>query len=199
MIATRNYTSARYGSKPEPVKQRYSVVVGCACVFGNEYLLTGGGRHVYERIQRGAFDDALACPADILLCIDHDLTRELGRRSDGSLRLWQNGEGLMFSCVLSDAHRTARTAVEDVRSGRLWGCSFSPRHEWIYDHEYSEHGRRRTVRRIAELREICLASTSADGKRPANPKTWARLLYVDAFNTDLAHGWARLQLAERSL
>lgn len=75
-----------------------------------------------ETIARGAFDGVLG--DDVLGLVDHDVSKVLGRTSNGTVRLRSDDQGLAFEIDLPDT-----TLARDVRAlvarGDLTGMSFS--------------------------------------------------------------------------
>lgn len=75
-----------------------------------------------ETIARGAFDGVLR--DDVLGLVDHDVSKVLGRTSNGTVRLHSDDQGLGFEIDLPDT-----TLARDVRAlvarGDLTGMSFS--------------------------------------------------------------------------
>jgi HK97 family phage prohead protease len=132
---------------------------GFAAVYGVESRDLGG---FTERIQQGAFTDALAGTPDVLLTLNHSPDRVLARTSSGTLRLADEQRGLAFEADLGDGP-TAQDVRDMVRRGDLSGASF--RFRVAPDGERWD-GERRTLTRIAELHDISLATVPAyDGPR----------------------------------
>jgi HK97 family phage prohead protease len=80
--------------------------------------------HGFDEVVRpGAFADSLRENDDILLLLDHDMTRVLARSKSNSLRLAETSRGLEFE---ADVNGTswASDAIELVRSGSAGGMSF---------------------------------------------------------------------------
>lgn len=76
-----------------------------------------------ETIARGAFDGALGRD-DVLALVDHDVSKLLGRTSNGTLRLSSDDHGLGFEVDLPDTS-LARDVRALVARGDLQGMSFS--------------------------------------------------------------------------
>lgn len=70
---------------------------GYAVVFGAISEDLGGFRETFEP---GAFTDALAAQPDVLALVNHDPNRVIGRTTNGTLELQQDGRGLRISTVL---------------------------------------------------------------------------------------------------
>ena len=55
-----------------------------------------------ERISKGAFAQSLKDNPDVIIAYQHDLSQPLGRVSSGTARVWEDSQGLQYSCVLPD-------------------------------------------------------------------------------------------------
>lgn len=78
-----------------------------------------------ERIVAGAFTTVLTTRRDDIVClVDHDPQMILGRRSAGTLRLFEDGRrGLRFECDLPDTVAAVDLAHQ-LRRGEAHGTSF---------------------------------------------------------------------------
>src|SRR5262249_39180510 len=76
-----------------------------------------------EKINRHAFDRALASGQDVRLLWNHNQDEPLARVSNKSLRLWTDDAGLHFDAVLPNTTR-GRDLHELIRSGVVGECSF---------------------------------------------------------------------------
>lgn len=77
-----------------------------------------------ERLAAGCFRESLASGSDIAMLFNHDSAMVLGRRSNGSLSLSENSQGLAFRCELNDAVSHARDAYAMCLRGDVKECSF---------------------------------------------------------------------------
>lgn len=69
---------------------------GHAAVYDQVAQIPGG----YERFAPGAFDEVIDQGQDVVAAIDHDMSKVIGRRSSGTLRLKSDGTGLAFEVDL---------------------------------------------------------------------------------------------------
>jgi HK97 family phage prohead protease len=97
------------------------VLSGLAAKFNHLSEDLGGFR---ERLAPGCFSASLASPRDIVMLADHDSAKVLGRRSNGTLRLREDANGLNFACDISPAVSHARDVYEMCKRGDLKECSF---------------------------------------------------------------------------
>jgi HK97 family phage prohead protease len=109
----------------EPVELREEAdgvrVVGYAALYNSRSVILPGG--FQEMIRPGAFDASLENPdTDVVALWNHDDNFLLGRQSSGTLKLWADERGLMYS-VLMPASRADVT--EAVRRGDAKGSSFA--------------------------------------------------------------------------
>ncbi len=77
-----------------------------------------------EVIKKGAFTRTLASDTDVVCLFNHDDNLLLGRKSAGTLRVWEDEEvGLRFECDLPDT-TVARHTYANLKAGNLRECSF---------------------------------------------------------------------------
>jgi len=100
------------------------VIFGHAAVFydgsaGTEYELWDG---VFERIMPGTFKRAIR-EDDVVAAVDHDTSRLLGRKSNGTLRLAEDDRGLYYEADPPDT-TAAGDAVKLLDRGDIRGSSF---------------------------------------------------------------------------
>ena len=76
------------------------------------------GRFV-ERIDKGAFSDAIKRNSDIHVLLNHDWTRDLGSTSKGNLELEEDNIGLHARAQIYD-----KDVIEKARNRQLTGWSF---------------------------------------------------------------------------
>ena len=95
-------------------------LTGYASVFDSPARI---GDWCTETVKPGAFRASLAKPTvDILMLVDHDRGKLLGRRSSGTLRLYEDARGLAFECDVPDT-TLGRDLVTMVQRGDCCGCS----------------------------------------------------------------------------
>lgn len=91
-------------------------LTGLAAVFDQETRVAG----FTEVIRHGAFKASL--DRDILALVDHDAGRLLARTKSGTLRLWEDSEGLRFEIDVPDTQE-GRDVLTLAERGDLGGCS----------------------------------------------------------------------------
>jgi HK97 family phage major capsid protein/HK97 family phage prohead protease len=134
----------------EALEQRGRTLHGYAAVYGAESGDLGGFR---ERIQAGAFAGVLGADADVRCLLNHDPNVVLGRTASGTLRLFDEQRGLRFEVDLPESRQDIREAVQ---RGDIDGASFR-----FKVGEESWEGEMRTVKTIAELHDVTVATYGA--------------------------------------
>lgn len=76
-----------------------------------------------ETLAPGCFKRSLASGDDIVALINHDSNAPIGRTSNGTLALREDGSGLAYSIALPNTTR-ANDLRELVKAGVVTGCSF---------------------------------------------------------------------------
>ena len=134
----------------ESLDTRGRTVTGYASVYGQLSDDLGGYR---EQIAPGAFKDVLN--ADVRALLNHDPNEVLGRTKSGTLRLFDEPNGLRFELDLPDSPlgQNVRTAVS---RGDLDGASF--RFE-VGDEAWD--GDTRTIKNVKALHDVTLATYPA--------------------------------------
>jgi HK97 family phage prohead protease len=130
-------------------------VSGYAARFGVLSLNLGGFREV---IAPGAFAQALK-GADVRALLNHENWPILGRTSAGTLRLWEDGQGLAFSLDLPEIP-IVRELVVALERGDLTGTSFAflgVEDAW----DVHDSVPVRTIRSFGELRDVSLVTFPA--------------------------------------
>lgn len=148
------------GTGPE-----YRTVMGYAAVWGAMSEDLGGFR---ERIERGAFTEALASGQDIRFLIGHDMDTVMARTSNGSLELTEDDTGLRVWARIALDDPDAQRLDAKLRSGALSQMSFAftmPTDGSGEKWDYSGGVPLRTIERVGMLYEV-----SAVGA-PAYPAT----------------------------
>ena len=144
---TRNFELRTDTSAPRRLK-------GYAAVFNSDSEDMG----FIETLAPGCFTEALRT-SDCRALLNHDSGVVLGRQSAGTLRLQEDSRGLRFELNLPDT-QAGRDTWESVRRGDIREMSFSfsiaPGGDvWNRDRT------RRTVTRVAELRDIAPVTFAA--------------------------------------
>jgi HK97 family phage prohead protease len=131
-------------------------IVGYAAVFNSLSNDLGGFR---EKIQPGAFSEALSPDREILALVQHDPGRILGRRTAGTLTLKEDERGLWAE--ISPPNTTVgRDAVENIRRGDMKGMSFrfnQPKDSWSRDGTTNV----RSIKSFGIIREVTLTAVPA--------------------------------------
>lgn len=135
------------------------LLTGYAALFWTEAVIGGEFR---ERIASAAFTKSLLA-RDVLALWNHDGSRILGRKSSGTLRLFEDAKGLRFELDADLSTPDGQTAIGTVRRQDVAGCSFGFS---VADEDWDDAGDLplRTIREI-RLYEISLTPS------PAYPQT----------------------------
>jgi HK97 family phage prohead protease len=96
-------------------------IEGYVARFNDETEIGGEFR---ERLAPGAFRRTLREYPDVLMLLDHDSGRVIGRTSAGSLTLSEDSIGLKFSLVPDEKTPEGQSAIGTVGRGEVRGCSF---------------------------------------------------------------------------
>ncbi len=102
---------------------------------------------VFERIDKRAFDRALADSDDARALFNHDSNHLLGRASAGTLRLSADERGLKYDITLPDT-QAGRDVATSIERGDLTGSSFAFQAEKVR----WEDGENRSIRVIESVR-----------------------------------------------
>lgn len=162
-----------------------TLLSGYAALFLTEAVIGGEFR---ERIAPGAFTQTLKA-RDVLALWNHDGSRILGRKSSGTLRLFEDTKGLHFQLDADPSTPDGQTAIGTVRRQDVTGCSFG---FTVADEDWDDGGDvpLRTIKEI-RLYEISLTPSPAYaqttvvlGQRGADVSKAARALRMKA-ETDL--------------
>lgn len=108
------------GEEGKPIK-----IVGHAARFNSlsQPIKTKAGTFV-EKIAPGAFKKALSDSGrDLLSLRNHDADKVLARRSQDTLKVWEDEQGLAFECYPADT-TNARDTITDIKAGNIKGMSF---------------------------------------------------------------------------
>lgn len=115
-----------------------------------------------ETIQPGAFSASLAGPRDVRLLVSHDPDKLLARRSNKTLRVWEDDKGLRFEGTVPPT-TYGRDLLELMKRGTISQMSFGfsvPNVEGAQTIERKDGKLHRTIR-AAELFEISVVSQPA--------------------------------------
>lgn len=110
---TRTINGLRTRDAEEPI------IEGYFAVFDTETELYPG---VFERIERGAFDETLS--DDIRALVNHDTTLVLGRNKAGTLELSVDDRGLFGVIRINAGDSDAMNLYRRVERGDVTQCSF---------------------------------------------------------------------------
>jgi HK97 family phage prohead protease len=150
-------------------------IIGSAVVFDSITDM----RWFKEKIDSAAFDEILADPNhDVVALVNHDTNLVVARRSAGTLKLYKEGNKLMYEF---DAPKTTagNDLLENVRSGNIKGSSFQfevAEQKWTFD-DKDDRNDLRTVLKVSRLWDVgpvvfpAYVDTSvAQRSRPERPK-----------------------------
>lgn len=147
-------------------------ISGYAARFGDETVIAGEFR---EKLAPGAFARTLREKPDVVMLLDHDSGRVLGRISAGTLALREDRIGLWFNLDVDTTTPEGQTALGTVGRQDIRGCSFGFR---VRAEEWQDGGDRLPLRIITDvdLYEITLTAF------PAYPTTSASLARSNSAN-----------------
>lgn len=140
-----------------------------------------------EEISAGAFDGALG--DDVLVSVDHNVQRLLGRTRSKTARVWADDTGLGFSVELPDTS-VARDLCEQIKRGDIFGASF------VFDvaeQEWVEREGERDLRRITRFAAVYEVGPVA---MPAYLATEVQLRSLDTWRAERAAPSAAEQRAQ---
>ena len=163
LLAIRRYALAPSLSGTNPKRPKVSIetgdrrgLVGMAATFydgtrATEFRL---GKNTYERIKRGAFDRAIREMDDTIACFNHNRSKPLGRRSDGTLKLAVSFGGLEYFIEESNSP-TYRDTHEFIKRGDVTGSSF---YAFLAKSDYAEFEERgrwiRAIHNVSFLADV---------------------------------------------
>ena len=137
-------------------------ITGYAAMFGKLSKTIKTERRAWrEKIMPGAFTRSLQSEGDIFAFVEHNPSQKLARRSNGSLKLSQDENGLAVEINPPDT-TVGRDAMEEIRNGLLSGWSFGfvakPSDQSWYRNE--QDGWMREIRAL-DLLEVTLTGSPA--------------------------------------
>lgn len=141
-------------------------ITGYVATFADETIIAGEWR---ERLAPGCFSRTLREQPDVVMLLDHDPGRVLGRTTAGTLGLVEDATGLRFDLDVDTTTPEGQTAAGTVGRGDVHGCSFGFR---IKAEEWHDGGRRLPLRVIRDL-DLFEATLTCS---PAYNKTSAALV-----------------------
>lgn len=130
-------------------------IVGYAAAFNAETVIANNFR---ERIMPGAFRDVIGATADVVCAFNHDQNFVLGRTTSGSLRVFEDENGLRYEADLNAEDRSASDVAARIARGDVTGSSFRFRiapegEEWTRASRSGELPLR-TIHRFAALVDV---------------------------------------------
>lgn len=142
-------------------------LVGRAASFNVLSQDLGGFR---EMLAPGCFSLSLATNPDVKCLINHDASLLLGRTKSGTLKVWEDAQGLNFKCQLDPNQQAHRDFHSAIKRGDIDQCSFAftvpdGGDDWA---EVTENGARfikRTVRAVnlMDVSAVTYPAYNADG------------------------------------
>lgn len=144
-----------------------NVISGYAVMFNAETVIAGEFR---ERIAQGTFTRTLKENPDVVMLLDHDSGRVLGRVSAGTLSLREDRVGLYFSLQVDPTTPEGQTALGTVGRQDVKGCSFGFR---VRAERWDDGGDRLPLRTITDvhLSEVTLTAFPAYETTSASLRT----------------------------
>lgn len=141
-------------------------ISGYAARFGDVTTIAGEWR---ERLAKGAFSRTLREKPDVVMLLDHDSGRVLGRTSAGTLELREDAVGLYFNLNVDESTPEGQTALGTITRRDISGCSFGFR---VRAEHWDDGGRRLPLRTITDVDLFEITATAF----PAYPTTSAALV-----------------------
>jgi uncharacterized protein len=139
-------------------------ISGYAARFKSEAIIAGEFR---EMLAPGCFARTLRDKPDIVMILDHDTGRVVGRTTARTLSLHEDGTGLRFDLDPDPTTPSGQEAIGTVRRGDVRGCSFGFR---VRSEEWQDGGNRLPLRIIkdVDLFEVTLTAFPAYGDTSAS-------------------------------
>jgi len=138
-------------------------ISGYAARFNSETTIAGEFR---EMLAPGCFARTLRDNPDVVMVLDHDTGRVVGRTTASTLRLVEDSTGLRFDLDPDPTTPSGQEAIGNVRRGDVRGCSFGFR---VRSEEWQDGGKRLPLRIIkdVDLFEVTLTAFPAYGDTSA--------------------------------
>lgn len=140
------------------------IVEGYASTFNQEYeLYSGRGYHVYEAIDKDAFDDADM--SDVIMQYDH-AGKVLARMRNNTLEVKTDDHGLHVRADLGGTE-AGRQLYEEIKGGYIDRMSFGftvREDQWTeeVDHDTGETTEHRLITRVKKLYDVSAVSIPAN-------------------------------------
>ena len=140
------------------------IVEGYASTFNQEYeLYSGRGYHVYEAIDKDAFDDADM--SDVIMQYDH-AGKVLARMRNKTLEVKTDDHGLHVRADLGGTE-AGRQLYEEIKGGYIDRMSFGftvREDQWTeeVDHDTGETTEHRLITRVKKLYDVSAVSIPAN-------------------------------------
>ncbi len=133
------------------------LIRGYAAKFNSPTVIVGEFR---EQLAPGCFARTLQQRPDVVMILDHDYGRVLGRVSAGTLTLREDRIGLWFELQADPSTPSGQEAIGTVRRGDVKGCSFGFR---VTKERWDDGGSRLPLRTIldVDLYEVTLTAIPA--------------------------------------
>lgn len=142
-------------------------IAGMAAVYETDSNPIPNGKGSFiERIARGAFRSIMRKNPDVVMLLNHDQNKVLGRTTSGTLTLAEDSRGLKFSNLLPNT-QTGRDVYELVRRGDLNGMSFAfqvDEDEWSEEKSAMSRAAtyaKRVIKSFKNLIDVSLVTTPA--------------------------------------
>lgn len=152
-----------------------NVITGYAVTFNDQTVIGDSWR---ERIAPGAFTRTLKERPDVVMLLDHDSGRVLGRTTAGTLTLREDRVGLYFALTVDPSTPSGQEALGTIGRQDVRGCSFGFR---VRAEEWEDGDNQLPLRTITDvdLYEISAVAfpayeTTSAGLRSANSAIAAR-------------------------
>ncbi|MDR9782282.1 HK97 family phage prohead protease [Rhizobium redzepovicii] len=139
-------------------------ISGYAARFNSETTIAGEFR---EMLNPGCFARTLRERPDVVMILDHDTGRVVGRTTAHTLRLLEDAAGLRFELEPDPTTPSGQEAIGTVKRGDVRGCSFGFR---VRAEEWVDGGNRLPLRIVkdVELFEVTLTAFPAYGDTSAS-------------------------------
>lgn len=163
-------------------------IFGYAANWNTPTVIAGEFR---EQLAPGCFTRTLKENPDVLMVLNHDYGRVLGRTTARTLELREDRTGLWFSLTPDPTTPSGAESIGTVRRGDVRGCSFSFR---VRAERWEDGGDRLPLRTLedVDLYEVTLTGV------PAYPTTTASLRVDGTPNSTASAIQAKAEAAMRA-
>lgn len=162
-------------------------ISGYAATWNQPTTIAGEFR---EQLAPGAFTRTLREVPDVVMLLDHDVGRVLGRTSAGTLMLKEDRTGLWFELLPDPTTPSGQEAIGTVRRGDVRGCSFAFS---VRAERWEDGGDRLPLRTLEDVSLFEITLTAM----PAYPTTTASLRVEGAASNSAAAVLAKAEAAMR--